>query len=76
MFMMFDTPRSRFVTVLSLERVDHTLIDYNHPGLDINGSEVDCGFLRITKEQVSSEDRFDTSWWRGGGAFIATIKST
>ena len=34
MFMMFDTPRSRFVIVLSLERVDHTLIDYNHPGLD------------------------------------------
>ena len=40
----------------------------------LNGSEVDCSFIRITKEQANSGDRFDTSWWRGGGAFIATIK--
>lgn len=40
----------------------------------LNGNEVDYGFIRITKEQANSDNRFDTSWWRGGGAFTATIK--
>ena len=40
----------------------------------LRGNEVSCGFIRITKEQANSDNRFDTSWWRGGGAFIVTIK--
>lgn len=40
----------------------------------LNGSKINCGFLRITKRQAESDDRFDTSWWRGGGGFVATVK--
>jgi len=40
----------------------------------LKNNTVNCSFLRITKEQANSDDRFNTDWWRGGGGFTATIK--
>lgn len=40
----------------------------------LNGDGINCSFVRVTKEQAESDNPFDTSWWRGSGGFIATIK--
>jgi hypothetical protein len=40
----------------------------------MDGNKINCSFLRITKEQADSDNPFDTSWWRGGGGFIASVK--
>lgn len=32
-----------------------------------------CSVLRIPPEQINSDKPFDTSWWRGGAAFIGDV---
>ena len=40
----------------------------------LDGEQLTCGVIRVTEEHAKSEERLDTSWWRGGGAFIATVR--
>ena len=40
----------------------------------LNSQSVFCSFTRIPPEQLTSEDPFDVSWWRGGVAIIGNIE--
>lgn len=40
------------------------------------GIVVHCGLTVIPPERVASSDPFDLSWWRGGAAFIGTLRSS
>ncbi len=39
-----------------------------------NNERVFCSLMRLPPEIVNSKDPFDTSWWRGGGAFLGDVE--
>jgi hypothetical protein len=40
----------------------------------LKGASVFCSVLKLPSDRISSDDPFDTSWWRGGAAFIGDVE--
>ncbi len=42
----------------------------------LRGRAVNCGLTRISRERAQSANPFDLSWWRGGLALLASLRTT
>lgn len=40
----------------------------------LKGASVFCSVIRLPSDRICSDDPFDTSWWRGGAAFIGDVE--
>jgi hypothetical protein len=40
----------------------------------LKNKRVFCSLIKIPPKKLETDDPFDTSWWRGGGAFLGDIE--
>ena len=69
----------KLLTPFNYEGVDYEFLiaSSRHEGNSfdklLQGDGLLCSLMRIPPEQLKSDNPFDTSWWRGGGAFIGDV---
>lgn len=56
---------------------EYFLASTRHVGKDfleiLKGESLLCSFIRIGEDNLNADDPFDSSWWRGGAAFVGDM---
>lgn len=60
------------------QRIEHLAVSARHQGsrlVDIaDGADVSAGAIAVPPERALGPYPWDFSWWRGGGAFVGSIR--